>query len=237
MLVGEILWLGATAGNMGEGWSDAFNPATLLLVLDATRFGHVWTVTLVITAVLVVLNLLRAGWLWLMIVAAIALSSLGLVGHGASVAGVAGVINQVGQVLHLLSSGFWLGALIPLLFCLRRFHEPAVAADADRALRRFSGLGHLAVAILLLSGVANTYFVIGATVPDPRIPYQALLAVKIALAGVMCLLAIVNRYVFVPRIPDDGPGLRQLRHGTIAEMVLSAGILLLVSLLGTMPPT
>lgn len=237
MLAGEILWLAATAGNLGEGWSDAFNPSTLLLVLTGTRFGHVWIATLILTAVLLVSTLLRASWLWVMLVAAVALSTLGLVGHGASVAGAAGVVNQVSQVLHLLTSGFWLGALVPLLFCLRHFREPELAAEADRTLRRFSGFGHLAVAMLLLSGVVNTYFVLGATVPDLSVPYQALLALKIALAGVMCVLAIVNRYVFVPRIPNNGPGLRQLRHGTIAEMVMSAGILLLVSLIGTMPPT
>jgi putative copper resistance protein D len=237
MLAGEVLWLAATAGSLGDGWSDAFNPATLLLVLQATQFGHVWIATLALTAGLVVLSVLRVNWLWLLVIAGIALAALGLVGHGASLDGIAGVFNRLSQMLHLLSSGFWIGALIPLLFCLRYFRDPALVADADRTLRRFSGFGHFAVAILLLSGVANSYFLLGATVPDITVPYQALLVIKIVLAGVMCGLAIVNRYVFVPRIPNDGSGLRQLRHGTIAEMVMSAGILLLVSLLGTLPPT
>jgi putative copper export protein len=52
----------------------------------------------------------------------------------------------------------------------------------------------------------------------------------------MCVLAIVNRYVFMPRIPHGGPGARQLGHGTVAEIVPGGAILLLVSMIGMMSP-
>lgn len=52
----------------------------------------------------------------------------------------------------------------------------------------------------------------------------------------MLVLALVNRYVLVPRIPE-GPGVTQLRDGTIAEIVVSAVILGLVSVLGVLSPS
>ena len=51
----------------------------------------------------------------------------------------------------------------------------------------------------------------------------------------MLVLALVNRYVFVPRIPA-GSGIGQLRAGTIAEILVSARILGLVSVLGVLAP-
>ena len=52
----------------------------------------------------------------------------------------------------------------------------------------------------------------------------------------MIVFAIVNRYVFMPAIPNGGPGLNQLRLGTIAEIVLSGGVIGLVSILGALSP-
>ena len=56
------------------------------------------------------------------------------------------------------------------------------------------------------------------------------------IVGIMIVLAIVNRYVFMPAIPNGGPGLNQLRLGTIAEIVLSGGVIGLVSILGALSP-
>ena len=69
-----------------------------------------------------------------------------------------------------------------------------------------------------------------------RRSYQELLLAKISIVGIMIVLAIVNRYVFMPAIPNGGPGLNQLRLGTIAEIVLSGGVIGLVSILGALSP-
>ncbi|MEP7241602.1 MAG: CopD family protein, partial [Devosia sp.] len=204
----------------------------------ATDFGHIWGPRLIVSALAVLAALPRADWArWFALaLATLLLGSLGLVGHGAIGSGLVGLLNETSQALHLLSSGFWLGALLPLLYLLSLFRNPALAHQADVALRRFSGLGHLAVAILLLSGVANTWFVIG-TNGNLSAPYQQLLLLKIGIAGTMCLVAIANRYLFMPRIPNGGPGARQLARGTIAEIVLGAIILGLVATIGMMAPS
>jgi len=232
-----IVWLMAEAANMGDGPQDAVNPSVIGSVLGDTDFGHVWGVRLALAILAMLAALPRADWArWIaLLLSTLLLGSLGLVGHGAIDTGMLGLLNETSQALHLLSSGFWLGALLPLLYLLALFRDPRRAPEADAALRRFSGLGHLAVAILLLSGVANTWFVLGDKI-DFGAPYQQLLLVKIGLAGTMCLVAIVNRYVFMPRIPNGGPGARQLAEGTVAEMVLSAFILGLVAVIGMMSP-
>jgi len=237
LLLSGIVWLMAQAAAMGDGPQDALNPAVIGTVLGDTEFGHVWGPRLIICAFAVLAAIpLADGARWIgLVLSTLALGSLGLVGHAAIDSGLLGALNEISQMLHLLSSGFWLGALLPLLYLLALFRDAARATLADGALRRFSGLGHIAVAILLLSGIANTWFVIGGRA-DLASPYQQLLLVKIGIAGLMCVMAIVNRYLFMPAIPNGGPGARQLARGTLTEIVLGALILALVAMIGMMAP-
>jgi putative copper resistance protein D len=236
LLVGELIWLAATAGTMGDGWTSATDPATIWLVLSATAFGRIWIFVLALSCGLAFAAVASPRWgppAWGSIAL---LVSLALVGHSAIGTGYEGLLNRVSQTIHLTSSAFWVGSLLPLLLCLRFFRHIGHAAEAEAALRRFSGLGHYAVAALILSGVANTWFVLQGAV-DLAQPYQQLLLLKIAIAGLMCCLALINRYAFMPRIPNGGPGLRLLAQGTIAEMVLGGAVLGLVSVIGTLSPS
>lgn len=237
MLISGVAWLMAAAAAMGDGPSDAINPGVISTVLTETSFGRVWGPRLLMCTLALLGSLVqsRAGWWTVVAAATLALGSLGLVGHASGASGVLGTLNKASQILHLLSSGFWLGALVPLLFCLTLFRDPARAPAANLALRRFSGLGHLAVALLIGTGVANSWFVIGADVSVAS-PYQLLLLAKVAIAGLMCALAIVNRYVFMPRIPGGGPGAGELARGTVAEIILGTGIIGLVSVIGMLSP-
>ena len=238
LLLSGLMWLSVQAGSMGDGWPDAFNSQVVGTVLSATAFGQAWRWHLLfcLLALLALAWRRTGGWLPLLFLATLALGSLGLVGHAAIDTGIMGLLNRTSQILHLLSSGFWVGSLTPLLYCLVEINRPRHAAEADAALRRFSGLGHLAVAIVLGSGVSNTWFILRGASPDPASLYQQLLGAKVLIAATMVALAVVNRYVFVPRIPNNGPGARQLARGTVAEMVLSAALVGIVSVLGTLPP-
>ena len=82
--------------------------------------------------------------------------------------------------------------------------------------------------------MAGCFFAIPASTSTSL--YQELLLAKVSIVGIMIVLAIVNRYVFMPAIPNGGPGLNQLRLGTIAEIVLSGGVIGLVSILGALSP-
>jgi putative copper resistance protein D len=63
-----------------------------------------------------------------------------------------GVAHRVNDAVHVLSSGAWLGALVPLLIILWRVD----IREADLALRRFSTAGHVIVALVIASGVIDT---------------------------------------------------------------------------------
>ena len=137
----------------------------------------------------------------------------------------------------VLAAAMWVGALVPLWVCLRLGRKATHEADLATVLRRFSGSGHMAVALVLLSGIVDTYLVLGHAPLDFSSPYQTLLAAKIALVGFMVLIAIVNRYVVVPRqARGESSGLRMLVRGTIAEIVLGGGVIALVSAFATFDP-
>jgi copper resistance protein D len=238
LLVGTALgWLAGTTAGMGSGWADAFNPDVLALVLTATAFGRVWAFEIVISILLaVVLSAPRWRGTWLLsaLLSGLALASLGLVGHAATGEGMLGFLNRASQAIHLLASGFWVGSLLPLLFCLKALGDPDHEGAAQTALHRFSGFGHLAVALVIATGLINGWLIMGGP-PWAGTAYQWLLLSKVVVVLVMISLAIVNRYVFVPAMQRGG--LARLRLGTIAEMILTALVLALVSWLGTLPPT
>jgi putative copper resistance protein D len=208
-------------------------------VLSATGFGRVWIVNLILAAAAVAIAhaLGPRRLAALAVVSTLSLGSLAFVGHAAAESGAMSLLAEASQIVHLLSSGFWFGSLLSLVLILRRIRDPALAADTDRALRRFSGLGHAAVALALASGVVNSWLVLRDDPLTLSSTYQVLLLAKVALVGSMCILALVNRYVFMPSIPRDDPGARRLRDGTVAELFIGTGVVAIVSVLGLLPPS
>jgi copper resistance protein D len=233
-----VLWLLLEGGEMGNGWSDAVNPDVLGDVIRNTQFGQIWLCRLLLAIVLIVTALWRysESRAVVAILSGFFLASLGLVGHAAMWDGAAGIIERTNQGLHLTAAGFWLGALAPLVICLGRFADPAFKTDAALALRRFSGLGHFAVALVLMTGVINTFMILRRAPTDFSSAYQACLAAKIVTVAAMILLALYNRYILVPRLGAPSGALAALRRNTIVEMLLGALVLALVSAFATFEP-
>ncbi len=237
-LASAVVWLLLAAGSMGEGWSDVLNPDVVSAVLFETAFGQVWQWHLAFEGLLMLVLAARRLVYWpaLLVLSGSALSSLGFVGHAVMIEGALGWINRISHVLHLLAAGFWLGCLIPLLACLGNLNGTILRGETSIALRRFSGLGHCAVATVVLTGIANICLVLRRWPIDLGSPYQALLLAKIGVVSLMIVLAIVNRYVLVPRLREDTRSLARLRAGTIAEECIGFGVIGLVSLIGTLAP-
>jgi len=165
------------------------------------------------------------------------LAALALGGHAAQRSGWEGDAQRFVQAAHLLAAGAWVGWLGPLLGCLRRLHIEALQAAIGQALRRFSRAGHAAVFMTVATGALNTAFVLGRGLFGPASAYLTLLLAKIAVVCLMILLAVLNRYVFVPAMRRDHDGaLRALRRGTTAEIVLGAAALALVSVFASLDP-
>jgi putative copper resistance protein D len=231
--ISAALWLALEAGSMGEGWLDAFNLDTIKTALFDTDFGLAWQVHCLLIASLVVGVIF--GWRGVVApVSALSLASLGLIGHATMQMGVSEWLHHANLAVHLLSSGFWPGSLIPLLATLAILRRH-VNDDAIVALQRFSSGGHWAVAAVLGTGFVNTALTVGTT-PNVGSLYVRLLGIKILLVLFMIGLAIVNRYKLLPQLRGQPRALDALICNSAAELVLGALVVALVSLFGLLEP-
>ncbi len=231
------LWLLLESGEMGGGWRYAVDPTVLATVLADTGFGQVWRARLVLALILIVLAFWRAAPpAALAALSAFFLASLALVGHAAMRENAAGLFERANQALHLTAGGFWLGSLPPLLLSLRRLGDPALKGATGAALRRFSGLGHVAVAAVLVTGAINTFVILGRPPLDFSSVYQACLAAKIAMVAIMVVLALFNRYWLTPRLALDPEAEFALARNTAVEIGLGGLVLALVSAFATFEP-
>ncbi|MFS8048544.1 copper homeostasis membrane protein CopD [Rhizobium sp. BR 314] len=234
-----LISLPAATALIGSGWSDGLDIGIVRDVLLDTTVGQAWraqaiAAVLMLSAFLLPENRRRLG---LACASGFGLAALSLTGHASMLEGWLRQVHRGNDVFHVLMGGGWLGALVPLISILRLLGRPECKADSQRALRRFSTVGHWAVALVILSGIANTMLILKRLPTDWSSPYQRLLAVKIALVAGMALLAIVNRYVFVPWIGrNPRRALRALRLGSIAEIVIGVAVIGLVAVFGMMEP-
>lgn len=190
----------------------------------------------------------RIRWALQSCLGAVALASLAWTGHGAADDGSGGMIHLTADIVHLLAAGLWVGALAGLLLILMRTGGAGIdraenIALAHRALVRFSSIGTGSVALIVLSGVLNSWFLVGlanvASLASSR--YGQLLMLKLVVFTGMIGLAGLNRFRLTPAIaPLSGVavvvGLRSLRRSVAAEATLALTVLALVAWLGTLAP-
>ncbi|WP_248916565.1 copper homeostasis membrane protein CopD [Pseudomonas moorei] len=230
-LVSGVCWLLLITASMAGAWDAAFEPSTLRLVLGSTFFGQVWSWHLLLNGVLLALLLspLRSHLPLRLALGASLLATLAPVGHGAMLDGAEGRWLMLNQLVHLACVGIWLGGLMLLVMILRR---PA-GHDIRTLLQRFSGVGYVVVAGLLITGLINVRVLTGAFWPTPLLSgFALILLVKVTLITAMLGLALFNRL----RIKDCEQRLSALRKSVIAEWLLGIGAVAAVSLLGTLPP-
>jgi putative copper resistance protein D len=126
--------------------------------------------------------------------------------------------------------------MLPILATIHALSDVRQSRDAAVALYRFSGFGHFAVAIVLVTGAINTRLVLNAWPLDLQSPYQTLLLIKITSVVLMVSLAIINRYVLVPHLRNRGENLRLLRLSTFAELSVGLIVVGLISVIGILLP-
>ncbi|CNI05249.1 copper homeostasis membrane protein CopD [Yersinia vastinensis] len=238
-LISAIGLLAIQAGMMGDGWSDTYKLSVWWAVFN-TRFGQIWQWHLGLSLLSMWLVLLGSTRIYSRLMvgcSTVLLASLAFTGHAAMHDGALGGIHQINQIIHLLSAGYWLGCLPPLLICLAYTQHSDVKREAITTLIRFSSWGHLAVILVLATGIINSIIMLRETALALTSVYQMLLLSKVLLVLLMIVVALINRYLIVPM-------LRQLpvkAHSWLvvnscAEIILGAGVLLLVSIFATMAP-
>lgn len=254
-LFSGLCWFAFAAANMSGSMADLVDAETVWAVVHDTGFGVVWTLRMLLAALTVgvaawglCLKVAAHHQNWMTpLLAAILLASLAGTGHAQIEEGWAGVMHIVADAVHLLAAGAWLGGLIPLALILHRYLGTDLNVgpkDMDRILMRFSGMGYLAVAALIGSGLVNSWFLVGSLSGLLNTPYGQILLGKLALFGGMLALAVANRFWLVPsmgRIRTEAiDGLTRssarLRNHVLGEQFLGCTVLLAVSILGTMQP-
>ena len=246
-------WLVASAMT-GDDLIECLQTGDWLTVLTGTQFGHLWLFRMMVSMVFGI-SLWLAGRpekrsarssipVWLSVAG---LVSMAWVGHAAAGSGPFASIKLSGDALHLIASAFWPGALAPLavfLFLVLNSNHVEAIELAAPVVRRFSASSLTAVAVMAFTGVLNGIFMVGSVHALLTSAYGQLLASKIALFCTMIGFGAWNFLWLKPRIVRDLPTLnvgnqnavRLLIKNVLWEIALATIIILIVGLLGIMPP-
>ena len=158
-------------------------------VLTETTFGHAWLVRFGL-ALLIAVLLGRfdpaGGWRTRAestagaLLCAAFIAGLAWAGHGAA----GSLIETLGDSAHLVAAGGWLGGLVPFVMVMASSYEGRTAARASLAADvtvRFSIFGIVMVAVLIVSGTLNSWYLIGDVPHLVGTEYGQLLLIKVAL--------------------------------------------------------
>ena len=228
----------------------AIADGTVRTLLTNTRFGHAWQARLVLAIVLAELLLwlgLNTQWraaqrFAVAVVAMSFLCALAWSGHGDATPGLLGDFHVAGDVLHLMAAGAWIGGLLPLRLLLsatEQTPETDGATSAHDATLRFSTLGTVAVGTLTLTGLFNTWILVGSVRGLVDSAYGALLLLKITIFLAMLTVAAFNRMRWTRRLATlsefhtRADALRRLKRNCLIETALGLAVIIDVSVLGT----
>ena len=236
------LWLLLFASKLEAATQDADN--TFWLVLTGTQFGRVSVMRFVIAGLLALLVALRyvkrplstSSWLIALLGIAFVIS-LAWCGHSGAGIGLSGDFQVGVDAVHLVTAAVWVGGLLPLLIFIR----PSVAMSAlerYELVRRFSWLATWAVALLIASGLVNTWYMTDGMRHLFGTEYGSLVLAKVGLLVIMLGFASVNRFWLTPRLPTsrEEKAAQLLCVSTTAEIALAFTVICVVAVLGQMEP-
>jgi putative copper resistance protein D len=245
-LLSGLAWLVAIVAGATGDWRDVFDSDALNDVLSGDAFGRlfVWRMALILGLLALI------GWRLplrsaaaraaMLILATILLGSLAFTGHGSTPKTSLPGLHRVVQFAHLLAGGAWFGGLWPLAASLGAARRAAAAAalrQAQKTVWRFSSMGSSAVIVILVTGIANSAFLVGKPAGLLATAYGQVLLAKAALVLGMIGVAAYNKIVLTPRLEGDDPlALAGLGRSVVAEQALGFCVLAAAAVLGTLVP-
>lgn len=260
-IAARLLWPAVlTAALSGVAWfvlvamvmsdlplGQAVKPHILRLVWSHTQFGRLWQlrwICYVVTTVLIAANryskiFAKSVVIWLTAIsAATLLGSLAWSGHGRD--GSPPQLHLAADVLHLIVAAAWPAGLLPfglVLLFLRQLASHEAAPYLIIITRRFSAMSLVSVAILAATGVINSCFLLHSISSLFLTSYGHVLLVKLALFLVMVALGAVNLLYLKPRLAgDESKVSRKLQLTVGMEIICGTVVVVVVALLGTLPP-
>lgn len=244
-----VAWLAGILANMTGGFGSLADVENWRLFFLETQFGPVSVLRLILLAAAVIIVLLpwnnRAWFSALLHIGALLLISQAWLGHAAEGgAGLYGAAMIIAYAVHTLAAGAWVGGLPPLLFaCIeQRFFSPEEGRKwTIDLLLRYSSMAMVAVALIVLSGVANAGFrVAGSFDKLFDTEYGDVLFAKVGVVTVMLALAYFNRFIALPKLRAaslKGMGqIVKLRTSVALELALGIIVLGVAAVLGITPP-
>ena len=249
----SVLSIIAMTASMAGVALTEIDRASVNMMISETPMGYAWQTRIAALLMTLTIAIVMGGRktpTWLVLVSmgsTVALGSLAWTGHGAASEGVAGARHLIADIVHLIAAGAWIGALAALgalLFRPARTMSDEHIRLTHRALEGFSLVGTIIVALIVLSGLVNSWMLVG---PQHLLSmastlYGQVLIAKLVLFGAMLGLAAANRFRLTPAfdkaIKDGGtlPTISRLRMSVTYEMSAALIILGLVAWLGTLEP-
>jgi copper resistance protein D len=243
-LLSALLWFWLEVASMSElSLKNTFSATAWWPVLFETQFGRVWQLRLgVIAAVFVAVVSGRAQikarrmliWVpWLLSIAF--LVSLAWISHAAARVHPLGLFSDV---VHLCAAGAWIGGLVPLTLFLG-CASFSLGQTVVSVLLRFSMLSLCCVSVLIVTGISNSWLLVGSLHALFTTPYGRLLLLKLTLFGILIGFGARNRFLVKARLRKGSANpdlLSQLRRNVLCEVCLGVAIVLIVACLGVTPP-
>ena len=243
-LLSGVGWLLLQAVSMsGLPPGEAMTSQVLSTVLNETQFGMVTEIRSVLAVILA--SCLAYDRLpladWLALAAALGLTaSIAGTGHAASTLGALGNLHLAADALHLVAAASWIGGLVPfalLLVAVLRHDGASLAPDATQ---RFSTLGIVSVVTLAMTGLVNSWILVGSFRGLLVTEYGQVLMLKLVVFAAMLVFAAVNRFALTPRLivssGNDREAVRRLMRNSTVEIGLGLAIFAIVGVLGTLHP-
>jgi copper transport protein len=169
---------------------------------------------------------------------ALALASVLATGHTRTVE--PGWLVATLDLVHVAAAAVWFGGLVGLGLHLRRGRrEEADATAAAAVVARFSGLAGVLVGLLGLSGILLALLVLERPSGLVTTAYGRTLLVKLALVGVIALLALWNRFHLVGSVQRravPAARWRRLRGAVVDEALVLVAALAVTGVLTTSDP-
>ena len=146
----------------------------------------------------------------------------------------------LGDMLHLCAAGGWIGGLVPLtVFLVHVRASFSLGETVARVVHRFSTLSLWCVTVLIVSGISNSWLLVGSIHALFTTPYGRLLLVKLTLFAMLLGFGVRNRFLVKTKLPKllaDPDLLPQLRRNVVCEIYLGVAVVAIVACLGVTPP-
>src|SRR6476619_2911732 len=168
-LLSALFWFWLEVASMNElSLKDAFSTAAWQSVLFETQFGRAWELRLgliaaafvLVASALAQIQARRALIVVLWLASVVLLVSLAWISHAA--AATVRPFGVLGDMIHLCAAGLWIGGLVPLAIFLARVRASfSLGEMLPGVLRRFSTLSLCCVSVLVVSGISNSWLLVG----------------------------------------------------------------------------